>query len=98
MRAATFTLDGEREYEGYTNGDKWNGFECPLFEMEEALNILNDVEGDVESGLNDKTKCFEVDGDIIAPRTIALNGKVLTLYGIGSFGWTWEEVTTREKR
>lgn len=43
-RAARFVLDGigvepEHQYQGYTNGETWNGWECPFFTREEAERL-----------------------------------------------------------
>ena len=43
--AGMFTIDCmTKSYAGVTNGAKWNGWECPLFEYKEALEILEDLQ------------------------------------------------------
>ena len=43
MKKETFaieTSEGIAEYKGVTFGDLWNGWECPLFELEEAQRVI----------------------------------------------------------
>lgn len=43
MNKAKFSIDGYgKEYEGYTKGNLWNGWECPLFTKEQAICFLED--------------------------------------------------------
>jgi hypothetical protein len=35
LRAARFFLDGGKPVDGWTSGDTWNGFACPLFSCDQ---------------------------------------------------------------
>ncbi len=49
MRPAKFEMDflGSRDFEGYTYDEDWNGFACPHFTYEQAMQI---VEAWIEEG------------------------------------------------
>ncbi len=41
METKVFSLEGiTGSFKGYTNGETWNGFECPYFELAVALFIM----------------------------------------------------------
>jgi hypothetical protein len=92
--------DGERYFDGYTFGDLWNGWACPYFTKETGIAIAEHYEK--KWGL--KLAYHEANDEMIegfthtdddgyedefsAVRAI-YNGKELTLFGIGAFGWVW---------
>lgn len=98
---------GEENFEGYTFGKHWNGFECPCFEKETALQIVdawNKLDKDWEEGYfawYDKESdafCFkdpnhteESEPEVYEGYDVQFEGKIYHVYGIGSYGWTWGE-------
>ena len=89
--ASTFTVDGETFYPGeFDPARSWNGFACPRFTADTALQIAQDQI--LESG----GKCVysEPDGaisirfpgdeeaDVIAPDPEGF-------YWVGAWSWTW---------
>ncbi|MGG6449277.1 hypothetical protein [Pseudobacillus badius] len=102
MRKAFFGIDAIDGgiFEGYTSGDKWNGWDCPYFSKEQADNIAKAM-----------VKCFEVsanlnsDGEVYSfdfcadceqfefkRQTITVDGKDIDVYPIGTYHWVWQEV------
>lgn len=97
----SFTADGETSYVGYTFGQKWNGFECPAFEKDVALQLIADLNAqeDVLTGRYDPTtgNIIIVDtsypdepGEVHEPYTINTADGEKTVYAIGSHEWAWE--------
>jgi hypothetical protein len=79
----TFSLD-EKSYDGYTFGEKWNGFECPYFEKDVADQIMKDMDGRFE---NDTYK-FEGSEDF-EPQDIDTEDGKKKVWAIGAYSWTW---------
>lgn len=44
LRQSEFSFDGEKYFKGFTLGERWNGFECPYFELETANQILSYID------------------------------------------------------
>lgn len=97
---ATFCLDDGREYEGLTDGSQWNGWECPRFPREVALQILKDaaewfrwtldeatgvIRGAFTDGLAEGEEPPEEEWSTFEPETI--DGNVC--YGVGAAWWCW---------
>jgi len=94
-------------FEGWTNGDRWNGWECPEFEFDEAVRYMMAQTRTAEDkpewllkpiAYNRKLDAFVVenegeDGDEAWPATVILlpDGTSLKTYGIGAYCWTWYE-------
>ncbi len=93
-------------YEGYTSGEKWNGFDCPLFELEESLKIMkdfNDLNEELELNIKlvydpDQDHFTEEDENydedeyvVYEPLLINTPDGTKKLYPIGTGYWTWEE-------
>jgi len=105
--------DGERYHEGYTFGDTWNGWACPMFTLEvcmEIANHLHNLYGLTEFGKEiltydadkDMFVCYEDDGidepwEVYGATTIQYNGKAIKVYPIGSYGWVWWDIAWRNK-
>lgn len=102
MRQSTFLLDalGEREFEGCTNGDLWNGWATPLFTFEQAQKIVapwqeqgwaahyNEAADAFVFSVNQDLETGESDEFETFP-AVEIEGR--KLHGIGAFSWIWEE-------
>lgn len=98
-RKGRFGFDSEAEYPyvGYTHGQRWNGWECPWFELDEAQQIVADCPH-TGSKYNPDKDCFE-QRDYAADRyeayalpamSILYEGKYVRVYTVVD-GWCWEE-------
>jgi hypothetical protein len=100
LRKGYFTINDETAYEGYTTGETWNGWECPLFTKAEGLRIaeLHPLDYDHEQDAfylrlhAEDTDDYEDYGCYAGIAT-----EVGTLYAIGSDGWVWDEVAEQEQ-
>ncbi|HEX9951970.1 MAG TPA: hypothetical protein VGB53_09400 [Rubricoccaceae bacterium] len=106
-RRGTFVLDAtEVPYEGYTDGTTWNGWACPVFELEAARRIAADFlelgagfpeEGQYRAAYDEASDRFTLydpvndDEATYGPDTIDVDGQSITIYPIGTREWTWEE-------
>lgn len=80
---------------GYTNGQKWNGFDMPAFEKDEAKRI-GEVFGDV---IYDEAGDFffsdmgypEEEPERFDGFDIVVDGETVRVYAIGAGFWTWTE-------
>lgn len=101
MNKGTFCLDAlpDMQFEGYTVGDTWNGWECPFFTEDVAEDILRASEangyswrfstihnGYVVSHVDDKWPATCYDG-----QRVTINGNPVTVYAIGTYEWTWSK-------
>lgn len=103
-RPGTFFISelGDKEFQGYTMEEKWNGWDCPYFESAEAVSILNASQAngytweyDIISGsfLVVHTEDQQDWPPLRFPAvTITVRGKDLVVYPIGSWVWSWEHV------
>lgn len=103
LRKATFVIDSipDVTFEGYTDGDTWNGWACPYFEKSEAERVLEASQANHYSWSYDSEQdAFivrsEDDPEEYEPevfgavkRNVEDNGQV-TVYGIGAYSWIWE--------
>jgi hypothetical protein len=82
--------DNLEKFEGYTFGELWNGWACPLFTFEVAEQIrLSSVNEDFVLTYDKNSDTYSVDGDICTPLEIEYEGQKFKVYGIGAYGWTW---------
>lgn len=96
-RKGRFGFDSEAEYPyvGYTSGQRWNGWECPWFELDEAQQIVADATH-TGSKYNPDKDCFEqrdyADDEVYAlpAQSILCEGKYVRVYIVVD-GWCWEE-------
>jgi len=96
FQKATFVLDafeGE-EFEGYTQGEAWNGFACPYFPFESALRLMSVLSAGGQIAFYDKESdqfvCAEEDYEDDPDRYGALEIEgVGKLYPVGTQVWTW---------
>ncbi len=96
-----FTMDAlpNQSFVGYTNGETWNGWACPLFEKAEAERVL---EACRENGYNwvyvaetDAYRVSHEDDPEGVPEQfegfeIAMEGLSVKVYPIGAYCWIWE--------
>jgi hypothetical protein len=88
-------------FEGWTTGQRWNGWECPSFEFDTAMRIVDAWNNAAfgEEGYQaryDKERdefCFR-DGGLeewegFGARTIENKGKTIKVYPIGACCWIW---------
>lgn len=103
---ATFSLGhpgGETQtFEGYTFGETWQGYACPMFERSEADRIM--VER-LQKRFNESTRYGEATDTYSwepAPRTlgkggsvtgldIEFQGKTVHVYPVGAADWAWQQ-------
>lgn len=103
-RPGRFAVDGIGvEFSGFTTGDLWNGWACPVFTRQVAEQILvaSEING-YHWQYDSATNAFEVrhedDPNDFEPQTF--NGIIIALddgssaetYPIGAYSWTWSEV------
>lgn len=96
-RKGRFGFDSEAEYPyvGYTHGQRWNGWECPWFELDEAQQIVADC-SHAGSTYNPDKDCFEqrdyADDEVYAlpAQSILYEGRYVRVYIVVD-GWCWEE-------
>jgi len=97
---ATFILDafeGE-EFEGYTQGETWNGFACPYLTFESAQRLMDVLTIAGQTAFYDeKTDQFlcaeEEEDEEDSDRYGALDVEALgRLYPIGARVWTWAKI------
>jgi hypothetical protein len=100
---AKFAIDSisNSSFEGYTNGETWNGWICPYFEKSEAEHVLQASEA------NHHKWIYDADRDIFivytehnteeaaeeifeAVQGFLEDGNEITVYGIGAHSWIWE--------
>jgi len=92
---ANFILDAYIEdiFEGYTKGEEWNGFECPLFTLDSAQHIVEVVGRDQTALYDEAADEFifaEEDCEDGPDRYGAVEVEGIgKLYPIGSRVWIW---------
>lgn len=94
MKPQTFSMEWlpQATFQGYTRGDTWNGWECPLFPFESARRIADAV-SEYQTAFYDEGAdefVFEVEDD--SERFGAVEVKDIgKLYPIGTGAWIWEK-------
>jgi hypothetical protein len=104
MSKAKFAIDSIPDvvFQGYTNGDTWNGWACPYFEKAEAERVLRASEVNrylwtyTENGFSvqnqDDPEGYE--SEVFEALKIATeDGSELTVYAIGAYSWIWEPMS-----
>lgn len=98
MHKAVFTIgDDPKAYIGYTDGQLWNGWATPHFELSEARKVMLDY----NLKYDDKTDTFifSDDDDIITTwqgYDIQTQDGTKHLYDIGAYSWVWDTYSARE--
>ena len=97
-----FTIEGyEKNFTAYSNPEQnWNGWACPYFKLEDALDVLETMEGvrfyehkELEDGckvicwLDDDNEMQILESEIFQ----TVSGDV-ELFGVGVCQWCWEGV------
>ena len=103
FRKSAFVIeDWFGPFEGWTEDQNCNGWACPYFEPEIAMQMV-DAWGRVTFGnklfkahYNEERNqfCFWSSGsdwDCFGPQTINVEGRQITVYPIGAGAWIWEE-------
>ena len=100
MRKTKFQIcDDERNYEGYTDGRLWNGWECPWFTKEVAEQIMRDLNRDgVETEYDATTDSYIIQEEewdlpgVFEGYDVETEDGIKHLYPIGAWCWIWDEV------
>jgi hypothetical protein len=100
-RKGRFAMDGvDGEFDGWWDGECWNGWARPKFEYADAANVIRAVApgtGRFDAGAD----CFiaaiaDAEEETWSAETITLpDGGSAKVYGIGAGAWIWEEVENR---
>lgn len=95
MRDAKFVIDvfPGQQFEGFSNGESWNGWACPYFTFEEGQKILQaHNSGEAKGWFDDRGDqfVFEIQDEKEVCPAVEENG--VKLYPIGSGSWIWEEI------
>lgn len=77
---------------GWTRGETWNGWACPVFSFESAQHIAKRL-----NGIYDAAKDHFVfpprgdseESDVFGSATIPIDGKQVKVYAIGAGCWIW---------
>ena len=95
MKQIKVTFDGCNYFNAFTNGETWNGFECPYFtesegkkivdHLQEGLTFSNEMQLFIEYDLCDVENTESYTTYKGTPTEHGL------LYAIGSNGWAWEQ-------
>ena len=106
LRKAVFAIDSisGATFEGYTDGDSWNGWACPYFEKPEAEHVLKASEAnnyiwsyDSEQDafiVRSKDDPEEYEPEVFeAVQRNVEGGEEVKVYGIGAYSWIWELAT-----
>jgi hypothetical protein len=98
LKSTKFTIEtfGDRVFEGYTNGDDWNGWACPYFTFDQAQSIVSAYHDHGWPAHYDKANdrfVFSMmhagadEDEVYSP----MEEDGLKLYPIGTANWIWEE-------
>ena len=97
-----FRLDGipGMAFGGYTNGNNWNGWECPYFDKDTAERILraseqNGYSWEYDIAQDTYTVSHRDDEKGWGPEMfcavkIVMGEESIRVYGIGAYSWVWE--------
>lgn len=101
-----FAIEDGEYYKGYDNGNRWNGWACPLFEKYIAYKICANAIDDNETirirydGKEDsfiiKSLNNSFEEECYRGKDYEINGEVKHLYPIGSGLWCWDSYTRKE--
>jgi len=99
MKKAVFRIEiyGDNNFEGFTNGETWNGWACPYFTFQEAQKIVDAHRKTGQNAQYDEDSeafLFEVQNE--EEFYLPLNVEGRNLYSIGYSSWIWEESDAKE--
>eukprot|EP01038_Epipyxis_sp_PR26KG_P019144 gene19144-27116_t len=98
MKEFNFQIDGGKKYAGFSQNEYWNGWACPLFTFEVALEIASEMNTALANSLvyDDGDDSFVARDDSCPSnewerfKAVVVGAK--KLYPIGSHSWIWDEV------
>jgi len=91
-----FTLaDSEASFDGWSNGELWNGWAMPRFELAVCREILKSL-GDVQARFEEEADAFVTvsngEEETWPAEQIAISdGSQVKVYPLGAGSWIWEE-------
>lgn len=99
MKKSLFTIDGfEAIFEGYTQGQHWNGWACPYFTKKVADEIMR-VNNESYCGVayqiryDEKQDAFIQEEGYDEPYVIkGIDIDGMHLYPIGTMNWIWDDL------
>lgn len=100
-----FAIEDGEYYKGYDNGNRWNGWACPLFEKSIAHKICRAATDNetVVIKYDGKEDCFIIksldnsfEDECYKGKDYEINGENKHLYSIGSGLWCWDSYTREE--
>ena len=106
FRKAKFNIDGQQDvFEGYTDGQLWNGWECPHFPKTELPKIaawLGTQEAEAEYVEAADTFVVmstesEIETEEFPGLDIVVDGEIIHVYAIGAWSWIWDEVEDEDE-
>jgi hypothetical protein len=97
FRRGRFTLaDVGTAFDGWSNGELWNGWEMPRFEFivcQAILKLLGDARGRFDEKADAFITVSNGEGEAWAAEEITItDGSRINVYPLGAGSWTWEEV------
>lgn len=103
-KSTSLTMDsGYGCFEGYTTSNRWNGWQCPLFNKENADKICKVYNNEFcQMRYDEENDCYIADYPVdeysekYEGRDYVVNGKVERLYPIGSHEWCWSMAEQEE--
>jgi len=96
FRRGRFTLaDSEASFEGWSNGELWNGWEMPRFELAVCREILKSLGDDQARFDQVADACVTVSNEEEetwpAEQITITDGSRIKVYPLGAGSWIWEE-------
>lgn len=104
-RKTKFSIDDNKSFEGYTFNEYWNGWDCPYFTKDVAMEICKEFSCKYDE--NEEFRCFyDEDSDtfysedwntdyereeIGCPTEINTEDGMIKVYNFSYAGWTWSE-------
>jgi hypothetical protein len=97
---ARFTLEGldDQSFEGWSDGSLWNGFEKPLFELDDACLVLEALGVDCSHDPSRLLlRAFIDQGEGLeevswaAEKIEAADGGFVEVFGVGAGAWMWDQ-------
>lgn len=98
-RTAKFAIEEGNIYSGYTFDRLWNGWDCPYFTKETAMEICKEFDNCFYDEKTDSFYCINDDSEtekIAPPTEINTPDGRLKVYDFGYAGWIWSEADEKE--